>query len=207
MKLKNVSMGLSVIALGILSSCEGGKAKKAPSANNEPVVEAQSSETEQDTSTAAEPTLAEACAKILADSEALTKGLQEICLASENGAKQIKTSMLVDFSGEGVRVVKGGDSENGGITRDVSKLLAVRSSAELKSLICATHRDFGQEASPRNDLFDVFYVRYLHDDSTVKQWIGGIQTGEISANTVDSTICAPEVSEGSLSVLQVIVAQ
>jgi hypothetical protein len=133
--------------------------------------------------------LAEKCAALSTDSELLTSSLNELCIRSENGANQIEFSFLAQF-GDEVRVVKGGDADQGGMSRDIGKLLAVKSEAELKDLICSTHKDLGVEATPRNDLFDIFYVRYKNDDSTSKIWLGATQSGETLASGVDSGICS-----------------
>lgn len=147
-----------------------------------------------------------ACTTLSADSESLTKELQKICLASGVGKRQVSLKMLIRF-GEDVRVVAGGnaDSSSNGLTRDVSQLLSVKSSGELKSLICLTHQDLGASSQTRNDLFDFFDVKYL---SGSQEWNGDVQSsGEISAAVVDTTVCAPERADDDFALLQVIVSQ
>lgn len=103
--------------------------------------------------------------------------------------------MLVSFKKDGAEpatfVVKGGDADLDGTTRDVSKLLAVKTQAELKQLICSTHKQLtNTDGTITNDLFDVFYVKYVNDNAA-QGWAGEVgAAGEIATNTIDYGMCA-----------------
>ena len=200
MKVKYLVAGISFAAMTFLVACEKDK-KDKPSGEQKPTTGEPTTPSANGKVGADAVTLEQKCAQIQTDSDALTAGLKSLCLVSENGAKQAKVSMLIDFASD-VRVVKGGDAENDGMTRDAASLLGVKSVSELKTLICSTHKDNGVSAEVRHDLFDLFYARYVSDDRTRDAWTGGIQTGEISASTVDATVCA---GESSISVLKMIV--
>jgi hypothetical protein len=207
MSLRNLQVCLSVIALSALPAC-GKKSKSNPSPKvEEPKVE----EPKVEQPTLPPPTLGktatlkETCEKLKTDSFVLTAGLRDICLASKNGVNQVKLNMLVKF-GDEARVVKGGNYAEGGLTRDVSKLLSVKTAAELKSLICSTNADQGSESQTRNDLFDIFYARYAEDDIFFG-WKGGTQTGEISSDTVASELCSEAKAQEDFSVKQIILTE
>ena len=170
--------------------------KKEQTAEKTEEQKGETEESSSDKDVVVEPTpFSSPCALIATDSSILTSSLKDICVKSNNGAQQLKVSMLVSLKKEGVEpasfVIKGGDATNDGLTRDVSKLLAVKSQAELKQLICSTHKQVTTaDGTITNDLFDVFYVKYVNDDAT-QGWAGEVgASGEIAATTVDADICA-----------------
>jgi hypothetical protein len=160
MNLKILSVGASVIALSIFTSC--GKVQRTSSRPLKKPAPQTTQTTQTPTNNSADNKTVDfsaTCAKLTADTDALTNGLRDICIASENGAKQIKLTIEVitgytNYDQEVRYNVTGGDAATG-LTRDTKHLLGVKTAAELKSLVCSTHSTASTSAMG-SDLFDFY---------------------------------------------------